>query len=629
MKHKKLPQRHKAHRQEEKHQDLLQNNGTQRKLIYFTVVLVLAGLPFALGKYFEFNLPGPFDSGAYVYSAKHILDGAVIGVDERPTAQPGTLLINILGVWLFGFNDTGPKLIQMLLQAAALIVMFYTMRKLYGNLASAIGVIVASVYLSAPLIAKYGNVKEQYMIAFMVLGICCIVLRHLGGRWYLALLAGAFASWGPLFKQTGLSSVGAIGLFVLIQPFLKHRSWRQTCADIGLLVGGAALAICPIYIWLAGTQVELSYYPYWFLFKMLLPTVGERMDSYVTTSRELQGFSEQWPRVLRYYKFLMLPITLAAGAIVFRLVRLVWARLGVIDDEDKIVYNRFVLLFAVWWILDMAFVWISPRSYEQYYLPLNASSAMLAGYLIASYAAKLSDLQSRTKWIMVRLVGLLCMVLMSQHIFFGIRTSPHSGTRYSNPDFQRGYVQRFEEVSGRRQGRLGSWEMIGRYIRQHSKPDDKIYVWGWVPGIYVQAQRLSSAPSAFESEMHTSPPEDLKERIDMLLKAFEKEPPKYMVDTHKRHFPWKIFPFELWPSFFPFDQQVKSKLTDKQGFLRQAPEVVELYDRLFTELIRTEISEQEVRRYEVMLPLRRYVMNNYRHLGAIGENVLFELKDNR
>src|SRR3989339_683208 len=57
-------------------------------------VAVLAGIPFALGKYFELKSPDPFDSGCYVYSAQHVLSGARIGYDEKPSAQAGTLLMN-------------------------------------------------------------------------------------------------------------------------------------------------------------------------------------------------------------------------------------------------------------------------------------------------------------------------------------------------------------------------------------------------------------------------------------------------------------------------------------------------------------------------------------------------------
>ncbi|MHC4545274.1 MAG: hypothetical protein ACYTDW_08250, partial [Planctomycetota bacterium] len=178
-----LPKKHaKPQKRESTLLDILQRN---KKYIVLAIVAILAAIPFTLGKYFEFNQPDPYDSGGYVYSAKHILDGAVIGVDEIPSAQLGTLLVNMLGVWLLGFNETGPELLQTILQAVALLLMFIAMRKLFGILPAAVGVIVASIYLSAPLIAKFGNVKEQHMIAFMIMAISCFVLYQLGSRfWY-------------------------------------------------------------------------------------------------------------------------------------------------------------------------------------------------------------------------------------------------------------------------------------------------------------------------------------------------------------------------------------------------------------------------------------------------------------
>ena len=233
-----------------------------KPFMVFIIIAILAAIPFCMGKYFEFNSPGAFDSGAYVYSAKHILDGAKIGVEEKPSAQMGTLLVNMLGVRLCGFSETGPKLIQTILQAAALVLMFIAMVKLFGIMPAAVGVIIASIYLSAPLMAKYGNVKEQHMIAFMVLGVSCFVLYQLGSRWWLACLAGAFLSWAPMFKETGISAIGAVGLFVIVQPLLKHRSWKKTGTDILLLLAGAALIISPICLWLAATNVSIDYFPY-------------------------------------------------------------------------------------------------------------------------------------------------------------------------------------------------------------------------------------------------------------------------------------------------------------------------------------------------------------------------------
>ena len=72
-----------------------------------------------------------------------------IGFEEKPSAQTGTLLLNMLGAWAFGFNETGPKLLQAIFQITALVLMFIAIRRLFGQGAAAVSVIVASVYLCA------------------------------------------------------------------------------------------------------------------------------------------------------------------------------------------------------------------------------------------------------------------------------------------------------------------------------------------------------------------------------------------------------------------------------------------------------------------------------------------------
>ena len=149
--------------------------------IFFIVLAVVISIPFGFGKYFELNTKGPYDSGAYVYSAKHILDGAKMGSEEKVSARMGTLLVNMLGVGLFGFGELGPKLLQMLFQITALVFMFVALYRLWGKWPAAFSTFITAFYLSAPVIAKFGNVKEQYMIAFMIVGVSCYVFRQLGG----------------------------------------------------------------------------------------------------------------------------------------------------------------------------------------------------------------------------------------------------------------------------------------------------------------------------------------------------------------------------------------------------------------------------------------------------------------
>ncbi|MHC4282681.1 MAG: ArnT family glycosyltransferase, partial [Planctomycetota bacterium] len=547
---RKLPKRHVI--PQKKESAVLAKLQSNKKFIVFAIVAILAAIPFSLGKYCEFNSPGPYDSGAYVYSAKHIIDGAVIGVDEIPSAQLGTLLVNMLGVRLFGFSETGPKIIQTILQAAALVLMFIAIYKLFGTLPAAVSVIVASSYLSAPLIAKFGNVKEQYMIACMVIAISCFVMRQLGGRWWWAVLAGAFVIWAPLFKATGMSAIGAIGLFVVMQPLLKNTTFKQTGVDILLLLAGAAIGVGPLYIWIIGWNVKTGL-PYIFVWTTLskflpaAPTAGQpkKAEDYVEASRKLVTFSQQWPIVLRYYSLMILPIALAVGAILTRTLRMI-RNIVAKNKETKQTCDRIVFLFAVWWLLDMAFIWISPRSYEQYYLPLTASAAMLGGYLIAVYTNLLANPVNKNVWKVVGIIGLLFMIGMSWHIFFGIRISPHSGEPYPNGEKRRGYSQRLRDISRYRRDNLKyPWEVVGQYIQLQSTPDDKMYVWGWYPGIYVQAQRFSPTANAFMMPRPT--PQIFKRMITQMMKDFEQERPKFIVDSRKRHVPMERPPYELWP----------------------------------------------------------------------------------
>ncbi|MHC4150119.1 MAG: ArnT family glycosyltransferase, partial [Planctomycetota bacterium] len=688
-----------------------------KTLVAFAAIAVLAGIPFSLGKYFELNFPDPYDSGGYAYSAAHILAGAEIGVDEKPSAQLGTLLVNILGVWLSGeFSETGPKVLQMVFQAAALVLMFAAMRKLFGTLPAAVGVILASVYLSAPLIAKFGNVKEQHMIAFMVIGASCFVLYQLGGKWWWAVLAGAFVSWAPLFKPTGTSVIGAMGLFVIAQPFLKHRSFRQTGIDILLLLAGVAVAIGPLYLWILAWDVKFSL-PYSFAWKTLgkmLPAGGaseqaKGASGYVSAGRKLVTFSQQWPKVVRFYCLLILPIALSVGAIGARISRMI----GRVARREKVqtkIYDRFVLMFAVWWLLDMAFVWISPRSYDQYYLPLNAPAAMLGGYLVALYIERLSEKPaipatertmlldvafvgawaiaawfavqglfrilfkapdvyemygyyrvllsaavimlglgpigllrnklskstSKFRWGVIGVCVIACMTVMSWHIFFGVRVSPFSGSWYPNRKARRGYAQKYDDISGRRKTNTkGPWEQAGEYIRVRTEPTDKIYVWGWYPGIYVSAQRFSAASKP--AMMPRPAPAVFARMIAEMLAEFEKEKPKFIVDSRKRHVPMERPPYELWP-IVPKGRAGMNRT----WFLPLDNNVIETYDKTWSEFLRVRFDAAEAQRYEALAPLREFVMKNYmivepRQYVAtqdgrllhrmFGKHVLFRLKN--
>jgi len=670
-------------------------------------VLILAGLPFAMGKFFEFNQPDPFDGGAYAYSAWHVLQGAQLWKDEIISAQPATFLMNYLGVAMSGFSETGSKVVQAILQLAALGLMFYTLRKCFDKTAAVMSTAIAAIYLSAPVIAKFGNVKEQFMIAFMVIAACCLMLAvRTQKNWFWAA-AGAAVIWPYYFKPTGLSILMATGIFVPLLALVQKWGWKLFLNRLFLLTIGAVAGISPLVLffhlkaddpvvintppmmmvklifvlvavgyagiaiawanqryrlltqlktvpsiyWKAGiAAVVLTYVAGIIIVRIQPGAIGEDIwnyisatpffnlprqvywgidgfarqfwtamgtdDVYITGSRALMGFSQQAPIVLRYYGVLKLPVVLAIISILVVLCRAGFQTVKKIHTLES--QDWMGILLALWWIFDMGLIWVSPRSYEQYYLPMCASAAMLGGYAVWWLMTRFKPAQSHLGKALCG-IGAVMAVATVFPIFAGITHSPFSGQPYG--ERSRGYAQSWASTWNRLRGQdVGAWEQLGDYIRTHSAPQDRIYVWGWYPGIYVRAQRISASPQAFEGNMHIVPPPNLAGIVYSLTTAFIQHPPKFIVDSRKREFPWDVPPMELWP------QVPKSFQGKWPGFLAADPQIIEQFEKNYAAVLAKQVSPEEAERFMAMKPFRDYVMRNYDIAQTFGTHVVFVRK---
>ena len=712
--------------------------GAARRRLFgllFPIVLALiaGGIPFYYGKYLEFGSDSPFDGALNIYMAKKVVDGATVGVDVFPSANPGTLFVNVVGVWLFGYSEFGPKLIQFLMQLSALSLMFYTLRRVYGSTAAIFGVVVAAFFLSCPPFVKYGNVKEQYMIVLMVVSACSLILRHFGGNWWLLLLAGASAIGGFFFKQTAGSMIAAIGLYILLRPLLRWCKWGQFIRELGLLLLGGLIGLLPLFMFygingnirpmirhlpygssilrtlnvkpLVPRDIEGRLSPQWWAApaaKAARPATsqsqkpknsarrkGNFAGGYVAASRQVTTFAAQYDWMMRYYRILVVPIGFGLFAVVLGLIQLIssivtfakgsrrkeGSRSKVAVDR---VSGRFILFLGLWWLLDLLFGWVSPRSYVEYFLPLAASGAMLAGYIVwrcvnnhwywAGLLAVWSFLHVFVTFIVpgdgllglgirrgiaegywghffarlipAGLVVIICVFIRSVHLrpirgilscgvvvfsllwwigLFGFASGGQNIEAFS---------QKVSELARRRaEGSRQVWQRVGEFIRERSEPSDGLHVWGWFPGIYVSSERFSPARQAAYSDMHTDLPRMVRYNTTRLCAVLRAEPPKFIVDPQKQHYPYYTHPnFELWPKVGTAD--------GKERFLTAEPELIASFSKQLLERVESYtyqslrspsrqggpveeseaayLAQREARRHNVMYPLRGFVMLNYR-----------------
>jgi hypothetical protein len=342
------------------------------------------------------------------------------------------------------------------------------------------------------------------------------------------------------------------------------------------------------------------------------------------------SFKEQAPVVLRYYAALILPIFLAIIAIIVAKYRNMVDLFGKKKKFDIALPDHLVLLPAVCWVFDMLFVWISPRSYEQYYIPLTLSGAVTGGYIVWLFARSASQSKGGTRGIYFAsgAVAVIVMMVMSWDVFAGYDHTFHGGAKYPDGRREKGYAQRLEEASAHKAGHLAPWEKVAEFINRSSGPEDTMYVWGWFPGMYVEAGRLSPYPKAFESEMHVRTPGQLAGIANGLVESFEREKTLFVVDSRKRHFPWDRPPLELWPA-------------TPNGFLPENEAIVAQYEKQYYDLLAEKFGTEEAQRFAAMAPLRKYIRDNYYIVDEksykfssrglyhpkIGEHVIFKRKD--
>ena len=215
-------------------------------------------------------------------------------------------------------------------------------------------------------------------------------------------------------------------------------------------------------------------------------------------------------------------------------------------------------------------------------------------------------------------VAAITLGCLSIPIFIGQRYSPDTGADYvkNYGHRSRGFVPALKELPSRKQA---AWVAVGEHIRMNSSENDTIYVWGWMPGIYVQAQRLAPVSKAFEGDMHVKSPKLLKQQIDRIINQMNDSPPTFIVDSRKRHFPNDRPPLELWPIVPP-----KTFGNEKPRFLKNDPQEVAAFDTAWSKLLEGRIEPDEAERYEAMKPFREFVMNNYRIVRQYGNHILFE-----
>jgi hypothetical protein len=478
--------------------------GAMRRKTHLTGLLALAAVTVVLrAPSFVYPIMD-IDEGSYAAIACRMLTGGLPYRDGVENKFPAIFYLYTAVFGLFGRYDM--RAVHACAALAALGTALIA-GAIAANLARRRGADESAAgrarWLAAILYAVFSTTYEPKLLAantelFAVLPASLAVLVYLRarGRPGAFLATGALAGCALLFKQVAGLLLVALAADRLIRGLLR-RDLRRAATDLlllGLGVLGVAGAVAVVF-WRQGILRDAVFWSWTYIFHHYMPAASAS-----------GGF------VARLFKC-FLPFTLAMSPLLFLGRRVRW-RGG-------------ALVVWLWLAAMTGAALIGGRMYGHYFLLTVPPLAVLAGVGGADWLTTASIGERR------RLVALVTTMasgfLVAAWLFRGATDS----WLELNPDYR----------------------MASAYVRSRTQPDDRLFVWGWFPALYVDADRCPASrfvythllSGARSQKGATTRGHLVPEAWPMLLDDLQRARPAYILDTSPGRYDYP-FPPEQYPA---------------------------------------------------------------------------------
>jgi Dolichyl-phosphate-mannose-protein mannosyltransferase len=392
------------------------------------------------------DVPLERDEGEYAYQGALVLSGIPPYRMVYTQKLPGTHLVYALSMAVFGQTIPGARVALVIATAATALGVFLLGRRFFSPIgAGGAAVAYALLSLSTEMLGPFGH-ATHFVALFGVWGLLALSAAIDRGGDRLYLVSGFLLGLGVLMKQHGAFFVAAAAVWIATGP--AGRRLRS----LGIVLAGSALPFVLIGLWFAVTG---SLGDAWFW-----------VVRYASAYGSMQSLPEGWKNLV------------AAASGILPQALLLW--LMAAGGAALLLIRRFpgTTRLRLGALLVLSFLAVCPGLYfrEHYFLLFLPAAALLVG---ASTEACAAIRGSGTLIASIAVLVACGQALWSQReIFF--RASPDEVSRliYAPNLFPETYE-------------------IARYIRNHTKTDDTIVVFGSEPQIPFYAHRRSATGFVF------------------------------------------------------------------------------------------------------------------------------------
>ena len=394
------------------------------------------------------------DEGEYAYFGQLLLQGIPPYATAYHAKLPGVYAAYAAALALFGRSIAGIHLGLLVVNAATSIVVFLVAARLFSRTVAVSSAAVFAVLSLSPRLQGLAAYAEHFLLLPALAG-GLVLLRAVESRRLLAFFAsGVLVGLAFIIKQSG----GAFVLFAALYAFLtpgpaaERDDWRHRVSPALAVVAGALI---PFAIVCAGFAAAGLFDRFWFWTVVYTahyasttpPAVGLLLLALATHS------------ILSSAYLVVLPALVGVAA-------LFW-------DSQARAGRSFILLLSV---CALAGVSVGLYFRNQYFLLLTPAGALLAGLGADALARRVS----RAPALRYALCAALIAVPLG-HFAWAERAilfqTPPAGLARALAPPRNPLPESLE---------------IGRWLRAHSAPTDRIAVIGSEPQIYFYAGRRAA-----------------------------------------------------------------------------------------------------------------------------------------
>jgi len=436
------------------------------------------------------SIPLERDEGEYAYIGQSILRGMVPYLDVYNMKLPGVGAAYALIMALFGQSTEAIHFGLLLVNAAAIVMVFLLGKRLFGAYAGAAAAATYSILsVGQPVLGSAGH-ASHFVVLFALGGVLMLLKAADSGRLIPIIWGGLLLGLAFLMKQPAIIFIAFGGLSVLWSesrrdPVIKRRA----VAGFSLFVISAAT---PYFITVIIFSLAGAFREFWFW------TVTYAL-AYGSMIRLWQGLSCLPEALIN----VVAPSALLWIAAIAGLLAPLW-------DAKVRSKAGFLYAFVLFSLLSI-FPGLTFR--HHHFIQALPAVSLLAGMAFVSMARAFSRFTTRKRAKLVAIiffVGALGLTAIQQRAFLFTMT-PIEACRdtYGSDPFP-------ESVE------------IAEYIRNHSEESDRIAVLGSEPQIYFYARRLSATPYILIYPLMESHKYSLKMQEDMISRI-EASKPRFIV----------------------------------------------------------------------------------------------------